>query len=80
MNDNDPFQGENLEEGARKTNSNLQRLIEAVGGLLAVSGDLLGRLQQNLERFPAPKRRQQRIGRARNAAADGSPRLLKAEA
>ncbi|MFZ1106410.1 MAG: hypothetical protein WAN86_26700 [Hyphomicrobiaceae bacterium] len=48
MNDNDPFQGENLEEGARKTNSNLQSLIEAVGGLLAVSGDLLGRLQQIL--------------------------------
>lgn len=48
MNDNDPFQDENLEEGARKTNSNLQRLIEAVGGLLAASGDLLGRLQQIL--------------------------------
>jgi hypothetical protein len=48
VNDNDPLQGENLEEGARKANSNLQRLIEAVGGLLAVSGDLLGRLQQIL--------------------------------
>ena len=48
VNDDDPFQGENLEEGARKTNSNLQRLIDAIGGLLAVSGDLLGRLQQIL--------------------------------
>lgn len=48
MNDDDPFQGENLEEGARKTNSNLERLIEAVGGLLAASGDLLGRLQRIL--------------------------------
>ena len=48
MNDNDPFQDENLEEGARKANTNLQRLIEAIGGVLAVSGDLLGRLQQIL--------------------------------
>jgi hypothetical protein len=33
------------EEGARKANSNLQRLIEAIGGVLAASGDLLMRVQ-----------------------------------
>jgi hypothetical protein len=48
VNDNDPLQGENLEDGARQANSRLQRLIEAIGGVLAVSGDLLGRLQQIL--------------------------------
>jgi hypothetical protein len=48
VNDNDASEGENLEEGTRQANSNLQRLIEAVGGLLAVSGELLGRLQQIL--------------------------------
>jgi hypothetical protein len=39
---------ENLQEDARETNSNLQRLIEVIGGLLAVSGDLLVRLQHIL--------------------------------
>jgi hypothetical protein len=47
VSDEDP-QGENLEQGARDANSNLQRLIEVIGGLLAASGDLLGRLQQIL--------------------------------
>lgn len=46
-NDN-PSEGESLEDGTRKANSNLQRLIEAIGGLLSASGDLLGRLQQIL--------------------------------
>jgi hypothetical protein len=41
-------QGENLEERARKHNSNLQLLIEGIGGLLAASADLLGRLQRIL--------------------------------
>ncbi len=36
---------ETLEETARNQNSNLQRLIEAVGLLIAASRDLLGRLQ-----------------------------------
>jgi hypothetical protein len=48
VNDNDASEGENLEEGTRQANSNLQRLIEAIGGLLAVSGGVLGRLQQIL--------------------------------
>ena len=48
MTDDDASQGENLEEGTREANSKLQRLIEAVGGLLAASGDLLVRLQQIL--------------------------------
>jgi hypothetical protein len=40
--------GESLEEGTREANSNLQRLIEAIGGLLAASGDVLARLQHIL--------------------------------
>jgi len=48
VNDNDASEGQNLEEGTRQANSNLQRLIEAVGALLAVSGEVLGRLQQIL--------------------------------
>jgi hypothetical protein len=51
----DPSEGKNLEEGTREANSNLQRLIDAVGGLLAASGDLLLRLQQILSGAqPAP--------------------------
>jgi hypothetical protein len=46
--DNDASQGESLEESTRENNSNLQRLIEAIGGLLSASADLLGRLQQIL--------------------------------
>jgi hypothetical protein len=48
VSEDDASQGENLEEDTRQTNSNLQRLIEAVGGLLAASGELLTRLQQIL--------------------------------
>ena len=48
MTDDDASQGDNLEEGTREANSNLQRLIDAVGGLLAASGDLLVRLRQIL--------------------------------
>jgi enamine deaminase RidA (YjgF/YER057c/UK114 family) len=48
VSDDDASQGESLEEGTRQANSNLQRLIEAVGGLLAGSGELLTRLQQIL--------------------------------
>jgi hypothetical protein len=44
----DDSQGENLEEDARETNSKMQRLIEAIGGLLAASGDLLVGLQRIL--------------------------------
>jgi len=36
---------DNLEEGARKANSNLQHLIAAIGGVLTASGDLLVRVQ-----------------------------------
>ena len=46
-NDDAP-QEENLEEGTREANSRLQRLIDAIGGLLGASGDLLVRLQQIL--------------------------------
>jgi hypothetical protein len=40
--------GENLEERARKHNSHLQLLVEGIGGLIAASADLLGRLQRIL--------------------------------
>jgi hypothetical protein len=40
--------GESLEEGTREANSNLQRLIEAIGGMLTASGVLLARLQHIL--------------------------------
>jgi hypothetical protein len=51
--DDDSSEGGNLEEDTREANSNLKRLIEAVGGLLAASGDLLLRLQQILSGAPA---------------------------
>lgn len=50
MSDNNGSQGKDLEESMRQDNSNLQRLIEAIGGLLAASAELLGRLQQILSR------------------------------
>jgi hypothetical protein len=50
VNDNDASEGESLEESTREHNSNLQRLIEAIGGLLLASADLLARLQQILGR------------------------------
>jgi hypothetical protein len=46
--DNDTADGENIEEGVRQANSNLERLIEAIGGLLAASSELLARLQEIL--------------------------------
>jgi hypothetical protein len=49
-NNNHASQGESLEESTRQHNSNLQRLIEAVGGLLSASTDLLVCLQQILSR------------------------------
>jgi hypothetical protein len=48
VSNDDAYQGENLQEDARETNSNLQFLIEVIGGMLAASGDLLARLQQIL--------------------------------
>ena len=36
---------DSLEDSTRKANSNLQRLIEAIGGVLAASGDVLMRVQ-----------------------------------
>ena len=45
MNNDDASEQDKLQESASKTNSNLQLLIEAIGGLLAASGDLLMRLQ-----------------------------------
>lgn len=51
--DHNAPRGPNLEERARQHNSNLQRLIEAVGGLLSASGDLLARLHQILGSQPA---------------------------
>jgi len=61
----DSSEGGNLEEGTRKANSNLQRLIEAVGGLLTASGDLLVRLQQILGGAPAAT--------GNNGSDDGGP-------
>jgi hypothetical protein len=46
--DNEALQGESLEDGTREANTNLRRLLEAIGGILAASGDLLVRLQQIL--------------------------------
>jgi hypothetical protein len=40
--------GESFEERMETLNSNLRRLIAAIGGLLAGSGELLARLQQRL--------------------------------
>lgn len=48
MNDEQGGRGESLEEGTRKANSNLQLLLEAIGGALTASGELLVRLQQIL--------------------------------
>jgi hypothetical protein len=48
VSEDDSSRGESLEEDTRQANSNLQRLIDAVGGLLAASGELLTRLQQIL--------------------------------
>jgi hypothetical protein len=45
VDDPDGLRGESLEDTARTQNSNLQRLIDAVGILLAASKDLLARLQ-----------------------------------
>jgi hypothetical protein len=45
VSNDDSSQRDNLEEGTRNANSNLQRLIEAIGGLLTASGDLLMRVQ-----------------------------------
>ena len=45
MDDPDGLRGESLEDTARTQNSNLQRLIDAVGILIAASRDLLKRLQ-----------------------------------
>jgi hypothetical protein len=50
VNNNNGSQDESLDESAQQHNSNMQRLIEVIGGLLSASADLLGRLQQILSR------------------------------
>ena len=45
MDDRNGLRGESLEDTARTQNSNLQRLIDAVGILIDASRDLLRRLQ-----------------------------------
>jgi hypothetical protein len=45
VDDPDGLRGESLEDTARTQNSNLQRLIDAVGILIAASRDLLKSLQ-----------------------------------
>jgi hypothetical protein len=52
VNNNNGSCREDLEERAREDNSNLQRLIEGIGGLLTASAELLGRLQQILSGNP----------------------------
>jgi hypothetical protein len=55
VSDDDASNGESLEEGTRQANSNLQLLIETIGGLLTASTELLARLQQILTGSqPAP--------------------------
>ena len=44
MNDNDGSRGSNLEETARQQNSNLRRLIDTIGSLIAASQELLRQL------------------------------------
>jgi hypothetical protein len=48
VDNDDGSEAEDFEERARQHNSNLQRLIEGIGSLIAASSDLLGRLQQLL--------------------------------
>ena len=48
MSSDDPPPGESFYERARTLNSNLQRLIEGIGGVLTASGELLARLQRLL--------------------------------
>ena len=62
VNDNDASQGDNLEEGTRETNSNLQRLIEAVGGTSCGVRGPAGAAAADPGRCPTRSRRQQRIG------------------
>lgn len=68
MSDSGGSQGDDLEARARKSNSTLQSLIDAVGSLLAASRELLGRLQGYLPK-EAPS--------GQNAApeGDGPPEL-----
>lgn len=54
VSDDDASRGDDLEERTRQHNSNLVSLIEAVGGILAASADLLARLQQILGRNTPP--------------------------
>jgi hypothetical protein len=48
VNDDEASPGESLEEGTREANTNLQRLLEAIGGILTASAEVLVRLQQIL--------------------------------
>jgi hypothetical protein len=45
---NDAPSGESVDERAQTLNTNLQRLIEGIGGVLSASAALLARLQQRL--------------------------------
>jgi hypothetical protein len=45
VDDPDGLRGESLEDTARTQNSNLRRLIDTIGILIAASKDLLARLQ-----------------------------------
>ncbi|MBX9589475.1 MAG: hypothetical protein K2X43_09220 [Hyphomonadaceae bacterium] len=45
MDDNGDAQGHGLAEAAREQNSNLRRLIDAVGALIAASRELMQHLQ-----------------------------------
>jgi hypothetical protein len=53
VNEHDTSLGESLEEDTRALNGNLVRLIEAVGGLLSASTDVLARVQGILGGQPA---------------------------
>lgn len=52
MNDPEGPREEGLEEEALEANSNMQRLLEAIGQLISASRSLLARLQPGKDRPP----------------------------
>jgi hypothetical protein len=67
VSDDETSRGESLEQGTREANTNLQRLIEAIGGVLTASAELLVRLQQILSGTePAGTNGREKPGRPQN--------------
>jgi hypothetical protein len=66
-------QGEGLVETTQRQNSNLQRLIDAVGALLAGSHELLKRLQPPVAGLPADGACSQPAGDTPEVPSDEAP-------